>query len=92
MLAPHPPPYPDFSPAHVLRAQTILNRDVMDKKAGWWSPEPVASQLGVVFSRPTTALGWITRSAIAAAGIAVAVRHGGPRMNTAVRAIRDRVQ
>ena len=88
MLAPHPPPYPDFSPAHVLRAQTILNRDAMDKKAGWWS----CHRLSVVFSRPTTRLGWITRSAIAAAGIAVAVRHGGPRMNTAVRAIRARVQ
>ena len=69
--------------------QTILNRDVLDKKAGWW---PVTSRLSVVFSRPTTPLGWITRSAIAAAGIAVAVRHGGPRMSTAIRAIRDRVQ
>ena len=66
--------------------QTILNRDVLDKKAGWWSSVPRD-----VFSRPTTPLGWITRSAIAAAGIAVAMRHGGPRITTAISAIRDRV-
>jgi len=85
-----PPPTPKRCPD--APPYTILNRDVLDKKAGWWSSEPVTSRLSVVFSRPTTRLGWITRSAIAAAGIAVAVRHGGPRITTAINAIRDRVQ